>query len=75
MKYVTVQKMKFSIKDFPGKRDQIRRKLQIWSQLLKIFLMENFIFCQCVQSPATLVSPCTHMYAFGLRRTNSSTTA
>ena len=27
--------MKFSIKDFFRKSDQIRRKLQIWSQLLK----------------------------------------
>ena len=27
--------MKFSIKDFFRKSDQIRRKLRIWSQLLK----------------------------------------
>ena len=39
------QKMKFSIKDFFSKCDQIRRKLRIWSYLLKISLMENFIFC------------------------------
>ena len=37
--------MKFSIKDFFSKDDQIRRKLQIWSPLLKKSLMENFIFC------------------------------
>ena len=37
--------MKFSIKDFCSKCDQIRRKLQIWSHLLKKPLMENFIFC------------------------------
>ena len=37
--------MKFSIKDFFSKYDQIRRKLRIWSQLLKKSLMENFIFC------------------------------
>ena len=37
--------MKFSIKDLFGKYDQIRRKLQIWSQLLKKSLMKNFIFC------------------------------
>ena len=37
--------MKFSIKDFLSKRDQIRRKLRIWSHLLKKCLMENFIFC------------------------------
>ena len=39
--------MKFSIKDFLSKRDQIHRKLQIWSHLLKKSLMENFIFVQC----------------------------
>ena len=37
--------MKFSIKDFLNKCDQIRRKLRIWSNLLKKSLMENFIFC------------------------------
>ena len=37
----TAQKMKFSIKDFFSKCDQIRRKLQIWSHLLNKFLMEN----------------------------------
>ena len=42
---ITAQKMKFSIKDFFSKCDQIRKKLQIWSHLLKKFLMENFIFC------------------------------
>ena len=31
----TVQKMKFSINDFFSKCNQIRRKLQIWSHLLK----------------------------------------
>ena len=40
----TAQKMKFSIKDFFTKCDQIRRKLRIWSYLLKKSLMENFIF-------------------------------
>ena len=34
--------MKFSIKDFFSKCDQIRRKLRIWSYLLKKSLMENF---------------------------------
>ena len=37
--------MKFSIKDFFGKCDQIRSFLRIWSHLLKKSLMENFIFC------------------------------
>ena len=41
----TAQKMKFSIKDFISKCDQIRWKLRIWSYLLKNSLMENFIFC------------------------------
>ena len=38
----TTQKMKLSIKDFFSKCDKIRRKLQIWSYLLKKFLMEDF---------------------------------
>ena len=37
--------MKFPIKDFFSKCDQIRSFLQIWSYLLKKSLMENFIFC------------------------------
>ena len=41
----TSQKMKFSIKDFFSKCDQIRSFQQIWSHLLKKSLMENFIFC------------------------------
>ena len=41
----TTQKVKFSIKDFFSKCDKTRRKLQIWSHLLKKSLMENFIFC------------------------------
>ena len=36
--------MKFSIKGFFSKCDQIRRKLRIWSHLLKKSLMENFNF-------------------------------
>ena len=39
------QKMKFSIKDFSSKCNQIRRKLRIWSHLLEKSLMENFVFC------------------------------
>ena len=41
----TAQKMKFSIKDYFSKCDQIRSFLRIWSHLLKKSLMENFIFC------------------------------
>ena len=39
------KKMKFSIKDFFSKCDQICRKLRIWSRLPKKSLMENFISC------------------------------
>ena len=34
-------------KIFFSKYDQIRRKRWIWSHLLRISLMENFIFVQC----------------------------
>ena len=43
-------KVKFSIKDFFSKCHQIRSFLRIWSHLLKISLMDNFIFC-AVESP------------------------
>ena len=36
--------MKFSIKDFFSKCDQIHSFLRIWSHLLKTSLIENFIF-------------------------------
>ena len=37
--------MKFPNKDFFSKCDQIHKKQQIWSDLLKKSLMENLIFC------------------------------
>ena len=40
----TAQKMKFSIKDFFSKYDQVRSFLRIWSHLLKKSLMEDFSF-------------------------------
>ena len=40
--------MKFSIKDFFSKCDQICSFLWIWSHLLKKPLMENFIFLRSV---------------------------
>ena len=40
----TAQKMKFSIKDFFSKCDQIRSFLWIWSHLLKKSLMENIFW-------------------------------
>ena len=39
---------KFSIRDFISKCDRIRRKLRIWSHLLKKFLIESFIFVLCM---------------------------
>ena len=41
----TAQKLKFSVKDFFSRCDQIRSFLRIWSHLLKKCLMENFNFC------------------------------
>ena len=49
--------MKFSIKNFFSKCDQIRKKLRIWSLLLKKSLMENFIFCATNQSRKGLCLP------------------
>ena len=45
----TAQKMEFPIKDFFSKCDRVRRKLRIWSHLLKSCLMENFIFLCSVE--------------------------
>ena len=42
---LAARNMKFSIKDFFSKCDQIRSILRIWSHLPKKSLMENFIFC------------------------------
>ena len=41
---ITAQKMKFSIKIFFSKCDQICSLLRIWSHLLNKCLIENFIF-------------------------------
>ena len=45
----TAQRMKFSIKDFFSKCDQICSFSRIWSHLLKKSLMENFIFCAVIR--------------------------
>ena len=42
------QKIKFPIKGFFCKCDQIRMKLRIWSHLLKKSLMGKFIFCAVI---------------------------
>ena len=41
----TAQSVKFSIKDFFSKCEQICNFLRIWSHLLKKSLTENFFFC------------------------------
>ena len=46
-------KMKFSIKDFSSKRDQIHSLWRIWSHLLEISLMENSVFYAVSQSHYT----------------------
>ena len=48
---LTAQKMKFSIKDFFSKCNQIGGKLRIWSHLLKKSLIENFICCAVTLTP------------------------
>ena len=49
------QKMKFSIKDFFSKCDQIRSFLQIWLHLLKKSLMENVSSWAAILSTLFLV--------------------
>ena len=48
--------MKFSIKDFLSKSDQIRRELMIWSNLLEKCLMENFISCAVLQKELLIIN-------------------
>ena len=55
------KKKNFSNKDFFSKCNQIRRKLRIWSHLLKKSLLENFIFCAVV-----LLAICDTSYCFTL---------
>ena len=49
--------MKFSIRDFFSKCDQIRRKLRIWSHSMKKSLMENLIFCTVMQKIHPFMHP------------------
>ena len=44
----TAEQIKFSIKDFFSKCDQIRSFLWNWSHLMKKSLLENFIFCAVI---------------------------
>ena len=48
--YMT-QKIRFPIKDFFSKCKYIRSFLRIWSNILKKFLVENFIFCAVSVAP------------------------
>ena len=45
---ITAHEMKFSMKDLFRKCDQIRRKLRIWSYLLRKSLTEIFFFLQLI---------------------------
>ena len=65
---ITVLKMKFSIKNFFSKCDQIRRKLRIWSYLLKKSLMGNFVFCAVNFNKSCKVLPKCFWYFFKHRR-------
>ena len=57
-------KMKFLIKDFFSKYDQILSFIQIWSHLLKKSLMENLIFCAVFVNCKTLYIPRTFRVIF-----------
>ena len=61
------KKKKFSMKDFFSKCGQIRRKLWIWSHLLKKSLIENFIFCAEFYSISNICSTVTINYLTRLR--------
>ena len=56
----TARKMKFSMKDFFSKCSQIHRKLWIWSNLLKEFLMGNFISCSVMLMMYVMYSELFH---------------
>ena len=67
----TAQKIKFSIKDFFSKCDQIQfPALRIWSHLLNKSLMENFIFMQWNLSISPL-KKCTLWYQVIATRSTS----
>ena len=53
----TARKMTLSNMAFSSECDQIRRKLQVWSHLLKKSLMKKFIFC-VILSPEMYSKPC-----------------
>ena len=59
------QKMQFSIKVFLCKCDQIRRKLCIWSHVLKKSSLENFIFCGVITDTNLILTPQIHVLIRG----------
>ena len=56
--------MKFSIKAFFSKCDQIRRKRRIWSHLLKKSLMKNFVVCAVLVMNYFYLFLCIKCYKF-----------
>ena len=68
LSFFTAQKMKFSIKDFFSKFDQIRSFLQIWSHLLKKSLMKNFIFLSSVCGKRLIFHYLQHKKVINLSR-------
>ena len=67
---LTVQTIKFLIKNFFSKCDPIRSFLRIWSHLLKMSLMQNFIFCTMSGSQMTsfFVQCLVHKWRIALHR-------
>ena len=65
----TAQKMKFLVKDFFIKCDQISSFLRIWSHLLKKSLIENFIFCAVITR--TYLSLLFHTHTHTRARTHT----
>ena len=56
--------MNFSIKYFFIKYDQIRRKMRIWSHLLKKSLMEDFIFSAVIFTKSNVLNVIHDNYTF-----------
>ena len=65
---ITAQKMKFSIKDFFSKCEQIRSFLRIQSHLLKNSLMKNFISCAVKTETQALIH---YLLSFCIPRLNT----
>ena len=57
------QKMKFAIKNFVSKCNQIRNFLRIWSHLLKKYLVENFILCVLIY---IYIYICIYIYMYNI---------